>query len=80
MADLLGPELGGAQKRDAALRFAAAVRRASAGNAASAGSNATAVLAGWDGRARGAFIIADALRPFATASYRKYFIYEQRNG
>jgi len=37
----------------------------SARNATNPASNATAVLAGWDGRARGAFIIADALRPTA---------------
>jgi P-type Cu+ transporter len=52
-------------------QLAAAVRQASAGNAASAGSNATAVLAGWDGRARGAFIIADALRPSAPDAVRQ---------
>jgi P-type Cu+ transporter len=43
---------------------------ASGGNAASAGSNTTAVLTGWDGRARGAFIIADALRPTAPDAVR----------
>ena len=43
----------------------------SAGNAANPGSNATAVLAGWDGRARGAFIIADALRPTAPDAVRQ---------
>jgi len=40
-------------------------------NAANASSNATAVLAGWDGRARGAFIIADALRPTAPDAVRR---------
>jgi len=49
----------------------AANNNAANNNAAGAGSNATAVLAGWDGRARGAFIIADALRPTAPDAVRR---------
>jgi P-type Cu+ transporter len=48
--------------------LAAAVRQA---GASSTGSNATAVLAGWNGQARGAFIIADALRPTAPDAVRQ---------
>jgi P-type Cu+ transporter len=48
--------------------LAVAVRQA---GASSKGSNATAVLAGWNGQARGAFIIADALRPTAPDAVRQ---------
>jgi P-type Cu+ transporter len=55
----------------AAVRQAGVASQGGSGGAASAGSNATAVLAGWNGRARGAFIIADALRPTAPDAVRQ---------
>jgi P-type Cu+ transporter len=55
----------------AAVRQAGAASQGEGGDAANPGTNATAVLAGWDGRARGAFIIADALRPTAPDAVRQ---------